>query len=91
MLSLIACGAQPTRIRTELVDVPVTVYAPLPAALTDPLPLPEPPEPHCLQGAEPAVCALDALTWSSELLDVIDRANEDRATAATLGSEAAAP
>ena len=76
-------------VRTELVQVPVTAYAPLPAALTDPLPQPEGPARNCAQrDGTPAVCALDALLWIVQPQATIDRANEDRATAAKLSAGA---
>ena len=84
---LTACGAmRPAPVRTELIDVPITLYAPLPAALTDPLPLPPAPPRNCrLPGGAPAVCALDGLLWGADLQAVLDRANADRASAAKLG------
>lgn len=84
LLSLSACGAQTLQplVRTELVEVPIKVHAPLDPALTDPLPMPSAPAEKCaLPGGAPAVCALDALIWAGDLQAVIDRANVDRATA----------
>lgn len=70
--------------------MPVTVYAPVPAALTDPLPRPAAPPRNCrYRNGQPAVCALDALLWIVEPLRVIDRADEDRATTKGLGDAAA--
>jgi hypothetical protein len=84
---LTACGAiwQP-QVRTELVQVPVTTYVPLPAALTAPLPAPVPPARNCrLADGTPAVCVNDALLSIAAWQEVLDRANEDRAAAAQLG------
>lgn len=91
LLWLTACGATRQATRTELVDVPVTTYAPLPAALTDPLPIPAPPAPRCtLPSGMPVPCTLDTLLWASSLRELINRANLDRAAASRLGREAAA-
>lgn len=66
--------------------MPITLYAPLPTGLTDPLPMPPPPPRNCrLPSGAPAVCALDGLLWSADLQAVLDQANADRATAARLG------
>lgn len=90
LLWLMACGATRQPTRTELVDVPVTTYVPLPAVMTDPLLIPPPPAPRCALGGKPAPCALDTLLWASSLRDLLDRANADRAAASRLGREAAA-
>lgn len=85
---LTACGAsrQPL-VRTEIVEVPVTQYVPLSEALTDPLPYLAPPPRNCrYRDGKPAVCALDGLLWITSPQAQIDRANEDRATAAKLGN-----
>ena len=89
---LASCGAANKPLtRTELIEVPVTVYAPLPAALTDPLPLPAAPVAQCRTPAgAPAVCAYDALLWASDLLELLDRANADRASAARIAAAAVA-
>lgn len=69
--------------------MPVTAYAPLPAALTDPLAMPVPPPRNCRsRSGVPAVCALDGLAWIVKLQAVIDRANADRASAAKLSAGA---
>lgn len=77
-------------VRTELVQVPVTEYAPLPAALTDPLPAIPPPPRNChyADGTTPAVCALDGLLWIVRPQSVIERADADRATAGKLSAGA---
>ena len=77
---------RPAPVRTELIQVPITLYAPLPAALTDPLAMPPAPPRQCrLPGSAPAVCAQDGLLWIADLQAVLDRANADRAAAARLG------
>ena len=83
LLLLSACGAmrQPL-VRTELVEVPVTQYAPLPAALTEPLPAPAMPPRNCFyKNGTPAVCALDGLIWAVHWQAFAERANDDRTTA----------
>jgi hypothetical protein len=85
-----ACGATRQPTRTELIDVPVTQYAPIPAALTDPIVIPAPPVPRCKLAGQPAPCALDTIVWAWSLRDLLDRANADRAAASRLGREAAA-
>jgi len=90
LLWLSACGAmrQPL-VRTELVQVPVTAYAPLPAALTEPLPAPAPPSRNCrYKDGTPAVCALDGLLWQVHWEALKDRANQDRASAGKLSAGA---
>lgn len=69
--------------------MPVTAYAPLPPALTDPLPLPPPPPRNChtADGA-PAVCVLDGLLWQVRLEATMSRANDDRNSAAKLSAGA---
>jgi hypothetical protein len=77
-------------VRTELIEVPVDRYIALPAALTAPLLPPAPPPRNCtLRGGTPTVCALEAVLWSTQWKALLDRANEDRATASRLGREAA--
>ena len=91
-LSLMACGAvRPQRIRTELVEVPTDRYIELPAALTDQLPPPATPPRNCvLRDGTPTVCGLEAVLWSTRWKALLDRANQDRATAARIGREASA-
>ena len=73
-------------VRTELVEVPVTQYAPLPAVLTEPLPRPPMPPRNCVYAKPPlagvpAVCALDGLISIVHWQALSERANEDRQTA----------
>ena len=73
-------------VRTELVEVPVTQYAPLPAALTEPLPRPPMPPRNCVYAKPPltgvpAVCALDGLISIVHWQGLADRADDDRQTA----------
>ena len=80
---LTACGAarQPL-VRTEIVEVPVVRYAALPLALTEPLAKPAPPPQNCRdRQGRPAVCALDGLLFQVDQDKVIDRCNDDRASA----------
>lgn len=87
-LLLAACGAtkQPL-IRTEIVEVPVIRYRPLPATLTESLPRPATPPRSCKhRDGRPAVCALDGLLQIMDWQSVTDRADEDRATSANLTS-----
>ena len=82
---------RPQSVSTELIEVPTDRYIALPAALTDPLPPPPPPPRNCLlRDGTPTVCGLDAVLWSNRWKAVLDRANEDRATASRIGREAAA-
>jgi hypothetical protein len=72
---------QPPPVRTEIVEVPITAYAPVPAETTDQLPRPAPPPRNCLlRHALPAVCAFDALLWMEQWFALRDRANVDRAS-----------
>jgi len=80
-------------VRTELVEVPVTQYAPLPAVLTEPLPRPPMPPRNCVYvkpplAGVPAVCALDGLLWQLEWEALGDRANDDRTTAGKVSAGA---
>ena len=69
-------------VRTELVEVPVTQYAPLPAVLTEPLQAPAMPPRNCFyRNGTPAVCALDSLIWHVQWQSFAERANDDRQTA----------
>lgn len=78
-------------MRTELIEVQVDRYIALPVALTAPLPPPVPPPRDCrIHDGTPTVCALEAVLWSTQWKALLDRANEDRATASRLGREAAA-
>jgi hypothetical protein len=77
--------------RPQLIDVPVKVYVPLPAAITAPLPEPAPPAAHCTLRDQPAVCALDALAWIERWRGVLRQANADRETAARISSKGATP
>lgn len=72
----------------QVIEVPVERYVPVPHVLTAPLLEPAPPQPHCLFKGQPAVCMLDALAWIERLRGVLDKANADRATTATLGPPA---
>ncbi len=92
LLWLTACGAarQPL-LHAEIVEVPVAVYVPLPAALTAPLAAPAAPAFDCnLPTGKPAVCVHDGLMREIEWQAVLARANADRATAAFLGAGAGA-
>lgn len=78
-----ACASDPeVRVvtRTEVVEVQVEVYGELPASLTEPLVYPEPLPERFTEND----------LWESwvRALDIIDRANEDRASAARIASGA---
>ena len=90
LLLLTACGAtQQPLVRTELIEVPVVEYAPIPAALTTPLVAPAAPPANCrLPDGKAAPCVLDALLREAVWQALLQRANEDRATAAKLGLDA---
>lgn len=76
-------------VRTELVEIPVTAYAPLPPTLTEPLPAPPPPAYNCvLPDGRATVCALDALLHQEQWQTLRQRANEDRATSALISLQA---
>jgi hypothetical protein len=90
LLSLTACGAarQPL-IRTEIVELPVVTYAALPSALTEALAKPSAPPRNCRdQRGQPAVCAFDGLLYQVDQDKVIDRCNDDRASAFRITSAA---
>lgn len=90
-LWLMACGATRQPTRTEILETPRTEYVGLPAALTDPIQIPQAPEPLCkLRDGRPAPCALDGFIWAWNLRHLLELANTDRATAARLGRDAAA-
>ena len=80
-------------VRTELVEVPVTQYAPLPPALTEPLPHPPMPPRNCVYAKPPlvgvpAVCALDGLLSIVHWQALEARANDDRTTAGKVSAGA---
>jgi hypothetical protein len=77
--------------RPQLIDVPVKVYVPIPAALTAPLSEPAPPVAHCMLREQPAVCVSDALAWIEQWRGVLQQANADRQTAARISGEGATP
>ena len=82
-------ASRPPLAPTELVEVPIIRYVPIPAALTDKLAAPAAPAFRCTQpSGEPAVCVHDGLMRELEWQAVLARANEDRATAAFLGAGA---
>lgn len=89
-LLLTACGAdRRPLVRTELVEVPTVLYAPLPAVLTDPLAPPPPPPFNCrLPNGQATVCALDGLLREEQWLGLLDRVNDDRASAARISRDA---
>jgi hypothetical protein len=61
---------------TKTVEVPVEVTKPLPESLTDPLPYPPSLPENFTVG--------DLIDWAFALLDTVDVANADRASAAEL-------
>ena len=76
-------------VRTELVEVPVTQYAPLPAVLTEPLQAPAMPPRNCFyRNGTPAVCVLDGLIWHVQWQSFAERANDDRTTAGKVSTDA---
>lgn len=90
LLLLIACGEikQPP-VRTELIEVPVVEYAPIPAALTTPLVAPAAPLFNCrLPDGKAVPCVMDALLREAAWQALLDRANEDRATTAKIALNA---
>jgi hypothetical protein len=83
---LAGCGEtkQPLT-RTELVEWPVLVYVELPSALTDPLQAPTAPPPLCrLQDGTLTPCAIDAIVREDAWQQLLERANDDRATSKRL-------
>ena len=69
-----------------MIEVPVPAYRQLPDALTAPLLPPPLPVRNCqYQDGTPAVCLLDGLLQIPLYEVLLDVANEDRASAATLG------
>lgn len=83
---LAGCGEtkQPL-VRTELVEWPVLVYVELPPALTDPLEAPPPPAPLCrLQDGTLTPCVIDAIVREATWQQLLQRANDDRATSGRL-------
>jgi hypothetical protein len=72
--------------RPEIVEVPVTVYRPLPANLTDAIPPPPAPPRRCTsRTGQPAVCVDDALSVIPAWEAALQIANDDRRRAALLG------
>lgn len=90
LLLLTACGLdRRPLVRTELVEVPTVLYAPLPAVLTDPLAAPPPPPFNCrLPSGQATFCALDGLLREEQWLGLLDRANDDRESAARISRDA---
>ncbi|GEM_PF-915750 len=90
LLLLTACGAtQQPLVRTELIEVPVVEYAPIPAALTTPLVAPAAPPLNCrLPNGKSTPCVMDGLLREAAWQALLERANEDRATTAKLGLNA---
>ena len=86
LLSLASCGLLPQRApvvtRTELVQVPVPAYRPLPHELTDPLAEPPAPLPAC--GG--LVCVPAALATIPAYQAALGLCNADRARAALYGA-----
>lgn len=88
LLSLASCGLLPQRTppptitRTELVQVPVPAYRPLPRELTDPIPEPPAPPFDC----DGRVCVLDGLVTIPLYQAALDMCNADRRRAALLGA-----
>lgn len=64
--------------KTEVVEVPVEVYKPLPETLTQPLNYPQ----NYLDGG--AVTVNDLIDMIFEFYDIVDQANGDREKAAQL-------
>jgi hypothetical protein len=96
-LSLTACGlwrpkAPAPVIRTEVVEVPVYVYKPLPRELTAPLLAPPPPSRNWADAmGTPAVGALDGLATIPAWGKVLGICNRDRANAAQYGASDGQP
>lgn len=88
-----ACSSTPpakTSLRTEIIELPITRYAPLPSTFTAPLPEPAPPAKNCSLRGLPAVCLMDALLWINDWRATLEQANADRAMVACLTTAAAA-
>ena len=70
--------------RTQVIEVPIEVPVPLDRSLTEPLREPPPPAAHCVLNGVPLVCVSDALAWIELWRGTLQRANNDRATAARI-------
>lgn len=65
---------------TKVVEVPVEVYKPLPESLTKPLNYPD----SVIFGVDGEITVNDLLDMVFDLLDTVDTANADRASAEQL-------
>lgn len=89
---LAGCGLLPQRsaapiTRTELVQVPVPAYRPLPHELTDPIAAPPAPLLNCSDGnGWPAICVPDALATIPAYQAALGLCNADRRRAALYGA-----
>ena len=83
LLLLSSCGSDPSvRVvtETEIVEVPVEVYKPLPETLTRPLNYPD----SVVFGVDGDITIDDLLDMVFDLLDTVDTANKDRASSEEL-------
>lgn len=91
-LSLLAgCSDNPTKPQplaaqppTTVIDDPIPAYLPVDKQLTDAIPEPATPAQLCTFVGQPAWCVLDGLLWIEDWRNILQKANTDRATTATI-------
>ena len=83
---LASCLAKPVATKPVVVDVAKITYAPMPAALTDPIPEPPLPPQRCVdKTGAPAWCLVDVVAWIEAWRSTLKLANDDRASTAKIG------
>ena len=75
LLSLTACKPANLVVRTELVDVPVRQYVPVPDSLTGECPSTPKPSPKCIDSGRPALCNPQLIEWREATQESLDECN----------------
>lgn len=75
LVSLTACDTPRLVVRSELVEVPVRQYVPVPTQLTEPVADPAKPSPECVASGKPVLCNRQLIDWRDSTASALSEAN----------------